>query len=379
MRHYASRGLLGVLTTFIAITAIAGAILVVPTLPPEWLEGSVLDDYAIPAFALGLVGGLAAVTLVALAVRPDVAGLAALVTGVAMVAFELVEIAVVGFSLLEYGVDEPVAWLQVVYLVVGALTAGAGFALWRATAEDRERTSPPVPPQALPRPEEAAMSAQPITAGNEKPGVAQTVGQMARWIHDPRLPGVLVFVQAAQFMTVIMLAASMAPGYDFGGGAISDLGVIPETATLFNVSLVLTGLLNLAAGSLLYLERPGRWLLAVYVAAGVGAIGAGLVPLNSGDAHSLFALAAFLFFNVQAIASSRLVAGPMAAISVLAGVVGLIFVVIMVIGDSGNPAVFGPIGHGGAERMIVYPVMLWLLAFGGYLMGRPHVRVTRDS
>jgi len=30
--------------------------------------------------------------------------------------------------------------------------------------------------------------------------------------------------------------------------------------------------------------------------------------------------------------------------------------------------VFGPIGHGGTERMIAYPAMLWLLAFGGYLM-----------
>ena len=71
-----------------------------------------------------------------------------------------------------------------------------------------------------------------------------------RWVHDPRVPGVLVFIQAAQFMTVIMLAASMAPGYDVGGGAISDLGVIPETAALFNVSLILTGVLNLAVGSL---------------------------------------------------------------------------------------------------------------------------------
>ena len=142
---------------------------------------------------------------------------------------------------------------------------------------------------------------------------------------------------------------------------------------------MLTGLLNLAAGYLLYLERSRVWLLAVYVAAGVGAIGAGLMPLDSGGAHSLFALGAFLFFNVQAIASSRLVTGPMAAISVLAGVVGLIFVVIMVIGDAGNPAVFGPIGHGGAERMIVYPVMLWLLAFGGYLMGREPARPGRDG
>ncbi len=188
------------------------------------------------------------------------------------------------------------------------------------------------------------------------------------WIRDARLPGIAMFIQAAQFMTVIMLAASMAPRYDVSGGAISDLGVIRETAVLFNASLIVTGVLNLVVGGLLFLERRGRWLLVIFVAAGVGAMGAGLVPLDRGDAHSLFALTAFLCFNVQAIASHRLVDGPMAAIAVVAGVVGLAFVGIMVIGDAGNTDVFGPIGHGGAERMIVYPVMLWLLAFGGYRM-----------
>jgi hypothetical protein len=42
----------------------------------------------------------------------------------------------------------------------------------------------------------------------------------------------------------------------------------------------------------------------------------------------------------------------------------------MVIGDSGNPAIFGVIGHGGSERMIVYPVMLWTLVGGGHLLAR---------
>ena len=56
------------------------------------------------------------------------------------------------------------------------------------------------------------------------------------------------------------------------------------------------------------------------------------------------------------------------SLSLLAGIVGLAFVGLMVVGDSGNPAVFGPIGHGGAERMIVYPVMLWMLVFGSFLM-----------
>jgi hypothetical protein len=55
-------------------------------------------------------------------------------------------------------------------------------------------------------------------------------------------------------------------------------------------------------------------------------------------------------------------------VSLVAGLVGLAFVGLMIVGDSGNPGAFGPIGHGGAERMIVYPAMLWMMAFGGYLM-----------
>lgn len=187
---------------------------------------------------------------------------------------------------------------------------------------------------------------------------------------DRRIPGILLFLLAGQFMTAIMLAASMAPGYDLNSSAISDLGVIPETALLFNASLVAVGLLNTAGGFAFYREHGRGWVLGLYLLAGLGALGAGLVPLNTSDFHGLFALVAFLCFNVQAIASGMLVSGPMRAVSVLLGVIGLAFVVLMVIGDSGNPGVFGPIGHGGAERMIVYPPMLWMMAFGGYLMAR---------
>ena len=183
-----------------------------------------------------------------------------------------------------------------------------------------------------------------------------------------RLAGVLLFILAAQFMTVIMLAASMAPGYDLSGGAISDLGVIDESALMFNLSLVVVGVLNVASGLLLYRVTRRRSILAVFTIAGLGAAGAGLVPLDRSDLHGIFALLAFLFFNVEAIVIGMVVTGPMRAVSWIAGLVGIGFVVLMVIGDAGNPGVFGAIGHGGAERMIVYPVMLWLLAFGGYLM-----------
>lgn len=185
-----------------------------------------------------------------------------------------------------------------------------------------------------------------------------------------RLAGLLLFLLAAQFLTVIMLGASIAPAYDYSSAAISDLGVIAETALLFNASLLVIAALNLAGGYLFYRAHANRWLLAAFVLASIGAAGAGLVPLDRGGVHGLFALVAFVFFNVEAIGTGLVIRGPMRAVSLIAGGIGLAFVVLMVIGDSGNPEVFGPIGHGGAERMIVYPVMLWLMGFGGYLMGR---------
>jgi hypothetical membrane protein len=185
---------------------------------------------------------------------------------------------------------------------------------------------------------------------------------------DARLSGLLLFINAAQFMIVIMLAASVAPAYDYGAAAISDLGVIAETALLFNASLVVVGVLNIAGGYLHYRSHGRTWILATFLVAGMGAVGAGLMPLDRGGLHGLFALLAFLFFNLEAIACATVVGGPMKPVSAVAGVVGLVFVVLMAIGDAGNTEAFGPIGHGGTERMIVYPVMLWMLAFGGYLM-----------
>lgn len=191
---------------------------------------------------------------------------------------------------------------------------------------------------------------------------------------DPTRPrsaaGLLLLVLGAAFLTITMLTASIAPRYDFHAGAISDLGVIDQTATLFNGLLVAVGALNIGAGYLLYRWHRRAWILAFYVLAGLGAAGAGLMPLDTGTAHTLFALFAFVFFNLEALATATVVRGGMRALSIAAGVVGLVYVVVMVIGDSGNPAIFGAIGHGGSERMIVYPAMLWTLIVGGYLLAR---------
>lgn len=66
--------------------------------------------------------------------------------------------------------------------------------------------------------------------------------------------------------------------------------------------------------------------------AGIGAVGAGVFPLDAGDLHSLFALFAFVFVNAEALASATRLSGAMRALGVLAGVVGLVFVGVMVVG-----------------------------------------------
>ncbi len=191
---------------------------------------------------------------------------------------------------------------------------------------------------------------------------------------DTRLAGALFFVVGAAFLTVIMLGASIAPGYDYNAAAISDLGVIDQTALLFNAMLVTIGALNIVGSYLFYRAHRRAWLLAVSVLGGLGAAGAGVMPLDTGGLHSLFALVGFVFFNVQAAGTTAVVAGPMRLVALAGGAIGLVYVVVMVIGDAGNPAVFGPIGHGGTERMIAYPTMLAFLALGGYLMAHARPR-----
>ena len=132
--HWGLRGTIAALAAFMALTAIQGAIFVVPTMPRSVLRQGILalfPDFTIPALALGaLCGGAALVTLVTVFVRPHVGAFAAMVAGAFMIGFELVEIVVVGFTPAQTPNQFP-AWLQVVYLAVGGALVVLGARLWK--------------------------------------------------------------------------------------------------------------------------------------------------------------------------------------------------------------------------------------------------------
>lgn len=136
--HMALRVTLVVLSALVALTAIQGAIFVLPTMPTSVLHQgtfAIFPDYTIPALALGILcGGSALAALIAVVTRPPLGGLLAIVAGGVMVGFEVVEIAVVGFTPAQTP-TLPQAWLQVFYLVIGALMAILGWRLWRVANE----------------------------------------------------------------------------------------------------------------------------------------------------------------------------------------------------------------------------------------------------
>lgn len=189
------------------------------------------------------------------------------------------------------------------------------------------------------------------------------------------IAGYLLALAAGQFLIALMLGESMAPGYSMHDNAISDLGTIAESELLFNASLFLIGLLNFAAGYVLYKAIGDRKVLIAFALGGIGAMGAGLIPLDHpSGVHGLFALFAFVFINVEAMVAGRLAKFPLNRISLLLGILGIIFVPVMIMVDSGSLDVTGSIGHGGVERMIAFPCLIWMLVFGGYLIASPELR-----
>ncbi|MGZ4947398.1 MAG: DUF998 domain-containing protein [Halobacteriota archaeon] len=148
---------------------------------------------------------------------------------------------------------------------------------------------------------------------------------------------------------------------------------------MFSVTLVVAGLLLIGGAVCTYRaygQSRSSGLLALFLGLfGVGAIGAALFN-GSTDAslvsHTLFARLTFLAGAVAAIVAFVVVRSPFRYISVVLGVIALVGLALVILYGDVKP-LFSAIGNGGAERWIVYPSVLWVIGFGGYLMGAPAI------
>jgi len=97
----------------------------------------------------------------------------------------------------------------------------------------------------------------------------------------------------------------------------------------------------------------------------VGVVAENVIP----SVHSIFALIMFASWAVAALLSYKFVKSPFSYVSVTLGAVSLLMLVLSLLGQRVSSSFALGLGTGGMERLVVYPLWLWTLGFGAYLIG----------
>ena len=184
------------------------------------------------------------------------------------------------------------------------------------------------------------------------------------------LAGAFMFVGGVQFAIGMVLAEIFYPGYNISGNYISDLGatcretctIYQPSAFIFNTSAIFLGIFILLSSYCIWLEFKNYLISILIGLSGLGALGVGLFPETTGTLHLIVSLITFLFAALSAIAARNFVKPPFTFFSVFLGIESLAALVLF-----GLDFYLG-LGPGGMERMIAYPVLLWAIGFGGYLI-----------
>ena len=182
------------------------------------------------------------------------------------------------------------------------------------------------------------------------------------------------------------MAEATYPEYSVSQNFLSDLGatchyeagtspcfIVQPASIIFNSVLFLLGSVSLVSAYLVYRALGRRLFPTFFGLYGLGTLLAGVFPETVSTVHQLASLLAFVSGGIAVLVSAR-IGLEMSRIRRYALMILGVLVLIALI-----PAVFsGPfirlnndfgIGPGGMERMVVYPLLLWILAFGTNLMG----------
>jgi len=99
---------------------------------------------------------------------------------------------------------------------------------------------------------------------------------------------------------------------------------------------------------------------------GLGVLGVGTFPLTNPGMHTGFALLAFFSGGIAVLPSARVTPSPFRQLWTILGVVSLVAISLGVFVPGWGPV--AALGEGGIERWNSYPIVLWLVAFGSFLI-----------
>lgn len=203
---------------------------------------------------------------------------------------------------------------------------------------------------------------------------------------DARIAGVLLSLAGAAILMGFITAEALYPGvFTTHTNTVSHLGaseppnsvVLQPSAAIFDITMLVTGAMIIAGAWFAYRALRRRAVLIPTALLGVGTLGVGVFPLTHPTPHTLFALTAFVAGGIAVIVASRVTPAPFRHLWAALGTVALAATVLGVLFLEWAPV--AELGEGGIERWIVYPIVLWLVAFGSYLMSTPATRSPHDG
>lgn len=181
-------------------------------------------------------------------------------------------------------------------------------------------------------------------------------------IQSRKIAGALAIAASLQFFLVMLIAETLTPGFSRRENYISELAN-GTFGTIFNASVILSGILLLGLAFLAWKWHNGFVFPLGLALSGIGITGVGLFPISAGPLHTFFSYLGLSCASIAAALSSKFAKRPFSIIFLLLGSLSIFACILFVSGTDFS------LGMGSVERLIVYPFIIWGMAFGVFLIG----------
>jgi len=189
--------------------------------------------------------------------------------------------------------------------------------------------------------------------------------------------GFLFTLGASVFLLLTTAAESTYPSFSLQTNAISDLAAIGTSTTVIEETAIFAFSICWILGAIYLFRNTGRrGLMILNMIPGIGFFLAGASPENVNLVIHSAGTIGFPLGAIAAILSYRMIRSPFRYLSLALGTLSLVSTVIIfvgwkvVCGTCGYTAGLSQLalGLGGWESMIIYPLLIWLIGSGNYLM-----------
>jgi hypothetical membrane protein len=189
-------------------------------------------------------------------------------------------------------------------------------------------------------------------------------------VSDLKLAGFLYTIAGLVTILTVTVSEALYPNYSIHSNTISDLGAIGAPTQLIELCDGLLRAFCFLLGSYLLFRGTGKRLpLLGFMLPGVGSTLATVSPENLNVAiHSIGAVITFLSASAIMFYSFKIIRSPFRYFSAGLAVVSLLATIILFLGYNSS-FVQDTLGPGGWERVIAYPILIWLVGFGSQLLG----------